>query len=131
MGAATAQAIQAIETTGTSCITSRADFRQDGDQERADSSLRSSPEQAQFLVSPTEGEGFFSDPGNDFSSGFFGGGNNKKGEEDDGFFASFDDSVPADGGFSFFGDSEGGKDDDFMFDGEEKDDNDDGGFSFF
>ena len=106
-------------------------FRQDGDQERADSSLLSSPEQAQFLVSPTEGEGFFSDLGNDFSSGFFGGGNNKKGEEDDGFFASFDDSVPADGGFSFFGDSEGGKDDDFMFDGEEKDDNDDGGFSFF
>ena len=102
----------------------------DGDQEKAASSLLSSPEQAQFLESPTQGEGFFSDHGNDFSTGFFGGGNNKEGEENK-FFASFDESFSGDGDFSFFGDSEAGNDD-FFFGGEKKDDtDDDGGLNFF
>ena len=102
----------------------------DGDQEKVASSLLSSPEQAQFLESPTQGEGFFSDHGNDFSTGFFGGGNNKEGEENK-FFASFDESFSGDGDFSFFGDSEAGNDD-FFFGGEKKDDtDDDGGLNFF
>ena len=91
-----------------------------------------SPEQGKFLVSPTGGEDFFSDLGNDFSTGFFGGGNDKEGEEDGAnFFSTFDESLPADGSFPLFGDSEPGNDDGFFFSGEEKDDKDDGGFNFF
>ena len=118
---------QTLEWTGSP--------RQDHRQGKAATSMFSTPEQPSFLVSPTGGEDFFSDLGNDFSAdfsgGFFGAGNDKEG---DSFFASFDETLPEDGGFSFFGDS-GDKDadNDFFFRGEEEDeeDNEDGGLNFF
>ena len=98
---------------------------QDEDQEKAASSVFGSPEQASFLVSPTEGPDFFSDLGTDFSAGFLGAGNDKEGGEVESYFASFDESLPEDGGF--FGDSEN-KDNEFFFRGEEKGDKKDGDF---
>ena len=107
--------------------------RQDEDQGSSVTSVFGSPEQGSFLVSPTDGGGFFSDLGTDFSAGFFGAGTDKEGGEDDGnFFGNFDEGEG--GGFSFFGDSENkdtDADTDFFFRGEEKDDKEGGGFDFF